>query len=99
MKMLVELQDSQELLDFEKWYKDYTQKKYLGSVPINVLNLSKMTEFELKNYSAINTIYDLMNATDNTLLKTPNIGATTVAKIRMSVKRFLKDTNLQERIC
>ena len=96
MKILIELQDKEEFLAFDKWYKDYTQKKYLGSVPIDVLNLSKMVEFELKNFSAINTIHDLMNATDNTLLKTPNIGATTVAKIRISLKRFLKDTNLQE---
>jgi len=96
MKILIELKNKEEFLDFEKWYKDYTQKKYLGSVPIDVLNLSKMVEFELKNFSEINTIYDLMNATDNTLLKTPNIGATTVAKIRISLKRFLKDTNLQE---
>ena len=49
MKILIELKNKEEFLDFEKWYKDYTQKKYLGSVPIDVLNLSKMVEFELKN--------------------------------------------------
>ena len=55
-----------------------------------------MVEFELKNFSEINTVYDLMNATDNTLLKTPNIGATTVTKIRVSLNKFLEDTNLRE---
>ena len=96
MKILVELQDSQELLAFEKWHEAYWNNRNLEKrtkVSIDFLGLSARAKNCLLSED-IETVESIMKATDRELLMSPNLGWTTLKEIRESVSKFLEKEGL-----
>ena len=91
MKMLVELQDSEELLAFEKWHEAYWKQRNLEKrirVSIDLLNLSTRARTCLKA-EGYETVESVMKASDRDLLSSPNLGWGTLKEIRENVNKFV----------